>query len=238
MEQYKSIADKVIPARLEDKTSCLREILDFARKYRASIAVLIASARRDNFKDDVTGWIDWARGNELAGSDLHHLRQIGNLLLDVSDELYRRLFPVDTEKLLAMSRLPRKDITRFLEAYPPEKLSRDEVRAAVCECLGEAPKSGSGKSSKYQPDMFEAIDAFLKTDDEKLDQLFMDERFDGEAVGKCYKSGMVLVENVVNYLNVRGGDPTVIATAEQQLRAQADKLAEIRERVAAQLQAG
>ncbi|MDD5697996.1 MAG: hypothetical protein PHH77_05220 [Victivallaceae bacterium] len=199
-----------------------------------SIAVLVASARRDNFKDDVVGWVDWARGNELAGSDLHHLRQIGNLLLDVGDELYRRLFPVDTEKLLAMSRLPREDIPRFLEAYPPEKLSRDEVRAAVCECLGEESKAGKG--DKYQPDMFEAVEAFLKVDDDKLDNLFMDERFNGETVGKYYKSGMVLVENVVNYLNVRGGDPAVIATAEQQLRAQADKLAEIRERMALSLQ--
>ena len=237
MKQCKMIADREIPAELDGKTLCLQEMVSFAKRYRATIAVLVASARRDNFKDDVSGWVEWARNNELAGSDLHHLRQIGNLLLDVEDNLYPRLFPVDTEKLLAMSRLPRKDIPKFLEAYPPEKLNRDQIRQAVSECLGEEPKSK--KSSKYQPGLWESLDALTGKDEQDFQAMAMDEKFNESSARKFALGSLGLMTACTSYWRAHGGgDAEIMAAVEKQLRDEADALAEVRNSMAVSLQAG
>lgn len=237
MKLYQALANKEIPPELQNKTSCLREILDFSRKYRASIAVLIASARRDNFADDVSGWVNWARGNELAGSDLHHLRQIGNLLLDVSNEFYSRLFQIDTEKLLAMSRLPVKDIPKFLKAYPPEKLNRDEIREAVCKCLGEEPKSKTSKSLKYQPDLWSSLDALAEKDEQDFQAMAMDEKFDESSARKLAMGSLGMMTACTTYWRAKGGgDAEILAAVEKQLRDDADALAELRNSMAVSLQ--
>jgi len=237
MKLCKMIADREIPAELDGKTLCLQEMVSFAKRYRATVAVLLASARRDNFNNDVSGWVEWARNNELAGSDLHHLRQIGNLLLDVEDNLYPRLFSVDTEKLLAMSRLPVKDIPKFLKAYPPEKLNRDEIRQAVCECLGEEPKSK--KSSKYQPGLWESLDALAEKDEQDFQAMAMDEKFDDTSARKFAMGSLGMMTACRTYWRANGGDSAeIMAAIEKQLRDEADALAEIRNNNAASLLAG
>jgi hypothetical protein len=234
-EMVEAISAGNIPAELETKTGFITSIIEFTKNASTIMAILLASARHDNFKINTAGWLEWARDNfGFQDAHIHHLRKTGELflyLLKEFPEVYKRLIGVGQDKLLAISRLPYDQIGAFLEKHDVENMTRDEVRAAVNEALGIKPKEGQGKSGTFQPDMFEALDIFLSTDDDKLDTLFMDERFTGETVSKYYKSGMVLVENVVNYLDVRGGDPSVIATAEHQLRAQADKLAVIRERM-------
>lgn len=240
MNHYKSIAAGQIPSGLEDKTFCLKELVSFARKYKATVAVLVASARRDDFTNDITGWVEWAQANGFSGSELHHLRQIGDLLLDskdIDDQLYSRLFLIDTEKLKSIQRLPRKDLVKFLKAYPPEKLTRDEIRAAVSTCLGETPKQK--EKSKYQPDLWESLDALIQNDEEDFQAIAMREDFDEDSAMKFAVGGLGMLTACNTYWQSHGADNAeVLIAIEKQLRENADALEEIRNKQVARLQAG
>ena len=234
------LLERIIPEGIEIKTECLGELSSLKLLTPVFTALLVADAEQKNFKDSPSDCLSWAM--ETTGLErgyLRHLIRIGRVLLSVDSPVFDIMKYLNFRKLLDILTLARNEIPKFIISRGKQliKMTDDEVRKEVYEVRGKdflKDKSGG----KYQPDMFDAVDALLEVEDEKLDTLFMDERFNNATVGKYYKSGMVLVENVVNYLNVRGGDPAVIATAEQQLRAQADKLVEIRGRMAVQLQAG
>ena len=240
MNYYNNIAAGQIPSGLEDKTCCLKELVNFARKYKATVAVLVASARRDDFTNDITGWVEWAQANGFSGSELHHLRQIGDLLLDsknIDEQLYSRLFVIDTEKLKSIQRLPRKDLVKFLKAYPPEKLTRDEIRAAVSTCLGETPKQ-KGKTP-YQPDLWESLDALTQKDEKDFQAIAMREDFDESSAMKFAIGGIGMLTACSTYWKTHEADNAELLVAiEKQLRDNADALEEIRNKQVARLQAG
>jgi len=167
-EMINDIADGVLPSTLDDAESTLKQLMMLSRHARPVMAVLLASAKRDHFNNDVVSWVAWASETcDIDGSDRDHLRAIGDMLLDLQDEdikLYRRLFPIDTEKLLAVTQinlhLPDR-LVDFLVAYKLESMSRQEVRAAVAECLGKTP----AERAPIQPELpgFEAaVDALIQ----------------------------------------------------------------------------
>lgn len=131
-----------LPVSLEEEAEAVAALADAGTMLVPAMAILLADARRRMPRRDQ--WVAWAtRCSGLEGDDLHHRRAIGDLLLDLREDdlpLYRRLLSCDQQKLLALYRLPRKDVRLFLARHPDfQKASRDAVRKAVSEWLGEAP---------------------------------------------------------------------------------------------------
>lgn len=130
-----------LPVTLEDKTAACSELLRYAKRIVPVTALLVAGCRRDHFAFDVAGWIAWARETTgLEGSELQHRRAIGELLLDVrprSGKAFDVLFAADSRKLLPICRLEVEQVPAFLSHYPIQRMTRQEVRDAVREYLGE-----------------------------------------------------------------------------------------------------
>ena len=130
-----------VPADLDGKERAHEALARAARLLVPVSCVIVAAARRDNFASDPAGWVRWARRvTGLDGSELHHRAAVGRLLLDLRDDeprLYRDLFAADARKVLPLTRLRRADLPAFLSRHRVAAMSRDQVRAAVAEWLGE-----------------------------------------------------------------------------------------------------
>lgn len=131
-----------LPVSLDDEAAAVAALAEAGAFLAPAMAILLADARRRMPRRDE--WVAWAsRLSGLEGDDLHHRRAIGDLLLDLREgelPLYQRLLTCDQQKLLALYRLPRKDVKVFLARHPDfQRTSRDAVRRAVSEWLGEAP---------------------------------------------------------------------------------------------------
>ena len=253
---YKNIETGIIPQELDSITNHILYIEDLTLKGRALLATLIVQARRNYFENDVTGWIYWCKEQGVADADIHPLRQAGDLLLDILPhdlKLYERLFLLDTEKTRAIGRLKAQvaakltliDIVqKFLKAYPPEKLNRDEVRRCVAFVLGEVDspelpeESQKAKSDKYQPTLWDGVGIILEQDDHDFEVMAMSENFNDESAFKFALSGLGLLTASKSYWKTHSIDSAKLAAVEKQLRDDADALAEIRNNQAAQLQAG
>ena len=132
-----------IPDSIEDKTAAASQLVALSRRIVPVTSLLIASARRDNFRNDVTAWTVWCRETlAMDGSDRDHRRQIGDLLLDTraDNAVYNTLFALPFDKLLVLSRIDAGQIGAFLSHYDVKNLRRDELREAVANWLGEEPK--------------------------------------------------------------------------------------------------
>lgn len=132
-----------IPETLDGKTAAASQLVAISRRIVPVTSLLIASARRDNFENDVPAWVVWCRETlGMDGSDRDHRRVIGELLLDTRDDnvVYNTLFGLPFDKLLPLSRIPADQIAAFLSHHNVKKLKREEIRAAVSEWLGEEPK--------------------------------------------------------------------------------------------------
>lgn len=140
---FEEIIKGNIPSSLEEKTLAASNLVYISRRIVPVTSLLIASARRDNFPRDVSGWIAWCRTSlELEGSDRDHRRAIGDLLLDTRDQtvVYNTLFLLPFDKLLAMTRIPADQVAAFLSHYKVAEMDREKVRKAVAEWLCEAVK--------------------------------------------------------------------------------------------------
>ena len=138
-----------LPVSLEDEARAISALAQAGAMLAPAMAILIADARRRIARRDE--WVAWAtRFSGLEGDDLHHRRAIGDLLLDLRDidlALYQRLLACDQQKLLALYRLERKDVRLFLARHPDfQRASRDAVRRAVSEWLGEPPAEKHARS--------------------------------------------------------------------------------------------
>lgn len=141
-----------IPETLEEKTIAAGMFLRISKRIVPVSSLLLASARRDHFPFDTAGWVQWCRQNfEMEGSDRDHRRAIGELLLDTRGNhvVYNTLFSLSFDKLLSISRIQDKEtgeadsrqIAAFLSHYNVKEMSREEVRDAVAQWLGETPKA-------------------------------------------------------------------------------------------------
>ena len=137
--------DAPLPQTLEEAAASLRALARAGRRAWPESAQLLAHARRRWFHADPRGWAEWARETCGAhGSDLHHRRAAGDMLLAVRGrKCFAALMDTDKDMLTALTRIPPEQLPAFLSANPPEGMGRDALRAAVAAWLGEEP-GGSG----------------------------------------------------------------------------------------------
>ena len=150
----KKIETGDIPKSLKDKALAINSFNEFQKKLAPASAILIASARRENFAPNDDGareWIAWAKDNfGFNDSYIHQMRKVGNMLLDTMAEnktLYKELLSVGFDKLYYISRLDLDPFNKFVQENDLHSLSRDEIRDAVNEELGGAPSKSPAKKA-------------------------------------------------------------------------------------------
>ena len=201
-----------IPASLEDKTAAAGHLGFLSRRIVPVTAMLIAAARRDNFKDDKHGWFDWCReAMDMEGTDRDHRRAIGDMLLDVRGKtaVYNTLFSLAFDKLLAMTRIPGDQIAAFLSHHDVGKMNRDEVRSAVAVWLGEKPRE------KYEQPSLPGFDNALSAICTMAPAEICKEVKNGEAATRALSAGLGLLGASLAYHKRAGKDVELL----QDLRA-------------------
>lgn len=132
----------ILPEDLDTATQTIEYLAESTKIAIPSMAMLLSHARR-HF-DDAQEWVKWATAcSGLEGDDLHHRRAIGDVLLAYrTAPCFQLLFSLDLQKLLALYRIHKtaaNALLPFVTRYTKlATMSRDEVRAAVAEWLGEA----------------------------------------------------------------------------------------------------
>lgn len=133
-----------IPETLDGKTATASQLVTISRRIVPVTSLLIASARRDNFRDDVPAWAVWCRDVlGMDGSDRDHRRAIGELLLDTRDNamVYDTLFNLSFNKLIPLTRIDAEQIEAFLSHYDVARMDRDEVGSLSRHGLTRSLKS-------------------------------------------------------------------------------------------------
>lgn len=141
-EKLNQIAAGVIPSELDELAHLANTLLAINAKTRQTISVIIARAKE---LLQLREWIDWcAEQFDLDTAARSHMAAVGRLLLTCQQEnkVYRKLFPLDFEKLYALTAIPDQQaiaaIIPFIDDLP--KMNRAEVRAKVNEILGREPR--------------------------------------------------------------------------------------------------
>ena len=141
-----------IPGSIDTKTEWMKEFSISMDHAFSVTALLIASARRENFNGDIKVWSTWC--SENFGYDVQsrsHRNKCGMILIALREKYkleYKTLFECDCEKAKSISRFVGKEnidsikdeelaeILSFMSANDIGKMTRDEVRNAVDRSLG------------------------------------------------------------------------------------------------------
>ena len=213
----------LIPAELAEKSVAAEEVARFTRRSIPLTAMLIAAARRDNFKNDYEGWMQWCAnrlGIELA-SKRCHLETIGNMLLAIRDlgnqkAVFLRLFEMDSEKLLAITRLVKgtaataedvAEVISFANRFGSDlqEMSRDRIRLFVKKELGLEEKTEEKTEEKpaqmMLPGFERSIELFRDLTPETARVMVKT----AEVADKTAYAGMLLVDSYVNYVQQHAG---------------------------------
>ena len=185
-----------IPETLDGKTAAASQLVAISRRIVPVTSLLIASARRDNFKDDVPAWAVWCRDVlGMDGSDRDHRRAIGELLLDTRDnaKVYDTLFNLSFNKLIPLTRIDAEQIEAFLSHYDVARMDRDEVRLAVAAWLNEEPKIK--QETPDLPGFSLALDAINAMEPEAICTRVSDQ----EAAMSALRAGMGLLGASIEY---------------------------------------
>ena len=237
---HDELINGVIPGEIEAKTAATAEVARFTRRCVPLTAMLIAAARRDNFKNDLEGWADWCAN--VAGiykSDKRcHFDTIGRMLLAVQATKFRTVFgllyELDSEKLLAISRLCRgaeiteesvADVITFVNHFGNKlrDMSRDRIRLYVKKLRGEeVPEEdgiitdGEKKSAQMMLPGFErSVDLFRDLTPETA-RVMVKSR---DVADKAVYGGMILVDSYVDYVrrNASAADTETLHDLKAQL---------------------
>lgn len=133
------IAAGDIPRELDQLAAGAAELLAINAKTRQTISVIIATAREQlSLKEWIT-WCDERFGTDTAARS--HMAAVGKMLLtclEASAKLYRKLFPLDFEKLYALTPIPATQLAAVLTPMADDlpKMSRNAVRDAVAKAIG------------------------------------------------------------------------------------------------------
>ena len=239
----------LIPAELAAKSVAAEEVARFTRRSIPLTAMLIAAARRDNFKNDYEGWMQWCAnrlGIELA-SKRCHLETIGNMLLAIRDlgnqkAVFLRLFEMDSEKLLAITRLMKGfedravGIARVIDfvnrfGYKLRDMSRDRIRLFVKKELGLEEKTEEKTEEKpaqmMLPGFERSIELFRDLTPETARVMVKT----AEVADKTAYAGMLLVDSYVNYVQQHAGhaDRETLAGLKAQLLDLVDQIDNLEE---------
>ena len=211
----------LIPAELAAKSVAAEEVARFTRRSIPLTAMLIAAARRDNFKSDYEGWMQWCanRMGVIKADKRCHLDNIGRMLLMLQQTrhqgVFRLLFEMDSEKLLAITRLVKgtaataEDVAEVISfanrfGYDLQEMSRDRIRLYVKQWLGLAQADGEGEFAEAAekpaqmmlPGFERSIDLFRDLTPETARVMVKT----AEVANKTAYAGMLLVDSYVNYV--------------------------------------
>ncbi|MCX6986283.1 MAG: hypothetical protein NT118_16285 [Lentisphaerae bacterium] len=133
-----------IPKDIDEKVLLIKTIEECVQLETSLIAQIIRTARVEDFNDVEPTWSKWVTEKFAYPKERRcNLNLIGKMLLGMRreyPECYEQLFPIDSEKNRCIASLYKKDsgkkVYEFLRAYDPAKMSREEVRDAVNDCLG------------------------------------------------------------------------------------------------------
>ena len=221
-----------LPVTLEDKTALCPKLLRYAKRIVPATALLVAGCRRDHFASNKAGWIAWARQTiGLEGSELHHRRAIGELLLDVrplSGKAFDILFAADSRKLLPICQLEVAQVPAFLSHYPIQRMTRQEVRDAVRDYLGETAAVPVRPQQPALPGFETSLDTLTSLD---IDD-YRSAVTSPEVAAKSLTAAMGLLGASLEYhKTVAEPDIETLLAAKAALQAELDELDETIDRV-------
>lgn len=216
----------LIPAELAAKSVAAEEVARFTRRSIPLTAMLIAAARRDNFKNDYEGWMQWCadRMGVIKADKRCHLDNIGRMLLMIQQTrhqaVFRLLFEMDSEKLLAITRLVKgtaataedvAEVVSFANRFGSDlqEMSRDRIRLYVKQWLGLAQADGEVEFAEAAekpaqmmlPGFERSIELFRDLTPETARVMVKT----AEVADKTAYAGMLLVDSYVNYVQQHAG---------------------------------
>ena len=216
----------LIPAELAAKSVAAEEVARFTRRSIPLTAMLIAAARRDNFKNDYENWMQWCaeRMGVIKADKRCHLDNIGRMLLMIQQTrhqaVFRLLFEMDSEKLLALTRLVKgtaataedvAEVVSFANRFGSDlqEMSRDRIRLYVKQWLGLAQADSEGEFAEAAekpaqmmlPGFERSIDLFRDLTPETARVMVKT----AEVADKTAYAGMLLVDSYVNYVQQHAG---------------------------------
>jgi hypothetical protein len=169
VQAVSGIADGRVPQDLERLAALGANVLAINAKTRQTISVIIARARQ---LLPLKEWIAWCDVNFNQDTQARsHLAAVGKLLLAVLDEnpkSYRKLFPLDFEKLYALTAIPQAQLGAFLVPVIDrlQGMTRELVRLEVAKFLG---KPGSDrKRQPFLPGFESLLDTLTQADDAQM----------------------------------------------------------------------
>ncbi len=202
-----SLGEGNLPERIEELTALGRRVVKIVAASSTALSVIIAHSRVSYLAP--ADWVKWAKEEfGISGSYLHHLHAVGKMLLSflAGDDIrhYRRLFKVDSNKLLALTQLPVADVPNFITINRVEALSRDEIRALVKKWLGQEAEEGQGKEEILPgfEDLFSFVAKFK--DAKEIREAFVSRAKDMETAEKFFNTGVCLLGGSLEYLKEHG----------------------------------
>ena len=177
------IAAGQIPTDLEQLASLGINILSINAKTRQTISVIIAAARQLLPLKD---WITWCDENFHQDTQARsHLAAVGKLLLNILDsnpKFYRKLFPLDFEKLYVLTSIPQNQLEAFLVPVIDnlQNMTREQVRYDVAKYLGK-PDTAI-KQQPCLPGFESMLDSFTSADETQMATIVQSEETAQKAV--------------------------------------------------------
>lgn len=204
LQKIDAIAEGRLPEELDELTALGRALFRVNALTAQTLAVVVAGGCAA-FGGNIAGWSEWCV-KELGidnASYRSHLLAVGKMLRvlrnsDCSIPQFRKVFGLAHDKQLALSRLPADRLPAFLSHYPElDRMSREEVRAAVSAALGETAPAAV---QQLLPGFDKALDAIVSIDEGKLLEVAASPRFDTQTALKMSYSGVTLCKASVGYL--------------------------------------
>lgn len=153
------------PATLDDRAKLARRLGARDQYMMVATAIFLASTRDTFFPameqaGEFMAWVLESFGGNISPSHVHHLVAVGRMLIANRERpsVATTLSKLDFDKLLAITRVPREKLLRFIEQYGPalDGSSREKVRKMVDEF---APPDKIRKPPKpaYNPTPIEVV---------------------------------------------------------------------------------
>jgi hypothetical protein len=136
------IATQTFPATFDGRTTMARMLTEHGRRADIVLALLLADTRRRFLAEQAEksgrrAYGRWVRGTfaKPRMNWYHHLRQVGDLLLDAPTVFRGTLSMLPLTRLLAIVACPKAQLLRFLEQYGSvlNTASREDIRRWIGE---------------------------------------------------------------------------------------------------------
>jgi len=163
----------LIPATI-DECAELLDLCDRVEQTADNVRWMTIARAKELF-DSPADWLAWVMEhyrNYKTKSNIHHIHQVGEFLLQHAKGVARHtLFALPFRKLQPVCRLPVNLVEPFLDKVDVQSLDRDEIRARVnawLKAAGEPPiedtERGGGRQKARQLDFLDALFAATEED--------------------------------------------------------------------------